>query len=195
MRSSIKPLLGLAFAALGSVLVFGFRTTDSVLPATGQVPSSTTGKTASPTTAPTTNGGSSTANSGSTGSSSSARATPAPTQNASTPTGGSSSAQYADGTYQGAPVGEPWGTFEVEAIIKGGQLVDVKLVSEPGDRHSSQINNIAVPMLTQSALAAQSANVDLVSGATWTSESYAESLQSALDAAHAAALTSVQAAG
>jgi uncharacterized protein with FMN-binding domain len=194
MRNSIKPILGLVFAALGSVLVFGFRTTDSVLPTTAQVPNATTGKTASPTTAPTTTGSSSkTTTSGS--NSSSATATPAPTQDTSGATTNGSAAQYADGTYKGAAVGEPWGTFEVEAIIKSGQLVDVKLVAEPGDRHSSQINNIAVPMLTQSAIANQSANIDLVSGATWTSESYAESLQSALDAAHAAALTTVQAAG
>ena len=152
----------------------------------------TTSKTASPTTAPTTNGNtSSTTKTGSNGSSSTA--TPAPTQNTSTGTTGGSTAQYADGTFRGAAIGEPWGTFEVEAIIKGGQLVDVKLLAEPNDRHSSQINNIAVPMLTESALAVQSANIDLVSGATWTSESYAESLQSALDAAHAAASLTVQA--
>ncbi len=179
MRSSIKPLLGLLFAGLGSALVFGFRTTDSVLPTTAQAPTATTGTSATKT--PTATNGSS-ANS-----SSQATATPAPTQDTSTATTGTSTAQFADGTYQGAAVGEPWGTFEVEAIIKGGALVDVKLVSEPGDRHSSQINNIAVPMLTESAVASQSANVDTVSGATWTSESYAESLQAALDAARAAA--------
>ena len=175
MRKSIKPLLGLLFAGLGSVLVFGFRTTDSVLPNTAQAPTATTGTTPTKTPRPTTGS--------STNSTSQATATPAPTQT----TTGNSTAQFADGTYQGAAVGEPWGTFEVEAIIKGGQLVDVKLVSEPGDRHSNQINNIAVPMLTESAVASQSANVDLVSGATWTSESYAESLQAALDAARAAA--------
>ena len=192
MRNSIKPILGLVVAGLGSLLVFGFRTTDSVLPTTGQVPTTATGKTTSPTTAPTTNGNtSSTTKSGTSGSS--ATATPTPTQDTSGAT--TNGAQYADGTYRGAAIGEPWGTFEVEAIIKSGQLVDVKLVAEPGDRHSSQINNIAVPMLTQSALAAQSANIDLVSGATWTSESYAESLQAALDAAHAAASTNLQAAG
>ncbi len=185
MRSSIKPLLGLLFAGLGSALVFGFRTTDSVLPTTAQAPTATTGATA--TDNPTATKTPTATNGSSADSSSQATATPAPTQNTSAATSGTSTAQFADGTYQGAAVGEPWGTFEVEAIIKGGALVDVKLVSEPGDRHSSQINNIAVPMLTESAVASQSANVDTVSGATWTSESYAESLQAALDAARAAA--------
>ena len=74
-------------------------------------------------------------------------------------------------------------------MISGGHLVNVQLLSEPSDRHSTQINNIAVPMLTESAIASQSATVDTVSGATWTSESYAESLQAALDAARASAST------
>jgi uncharacterized protein with FMN-binding domain len=51
-----------------------------------------------------------------------------------------------------------------------------------------------VPTLTQSAIAAQSAKIDMVSGATWTSQSYVTSLQAALDQARTAALTSTQAA-
>ena len=65
------------------------------------------------------------------------------------------------------------------------------LVSSPSDNHSRRINSQAVPILTQAAIAAQSANIDMVSGATWTSESYATSLQAALDLAKAA----VQSAG
>jgi uncharacterized protein with FMN-binding domain len=92
---------------------------------------------------------------------------------------------YADGTYTGDAEQEPWGTFQVEVTISSGQITDVSVVSEPNDGHSDRINSIAVPMLTQSVLAAQSTNIDFVSGATWTSESYLTSLQAALDQAAA----------
>jgi uncharacterized protein with FMN-binding domain len=181
MHSAIKPLVGLAFAGASSALVFGFRTSDPVLPATAHIPAGTT---TSPTaTAEKTATSGQTTPTDTADAGSKATATPAPAGTAST-------GQYADGTYSGAAIREPWGTFEVQAVISGGQLVDVKLIESPSDRHSSQINNIAVPLLTESAIANQSANVDGVSGATWTSESYAESLQAALDAASAAATVS-----
>jgi uncharacterized protein with FMN-binding domain len=105
-----------------------------------------------------------------------------------TPTGdaagvSTTTGQYADGTYLGAAVDEPWGVFQVQATVSGGQLVDVTIVTAPTDRHSSRINNSSIPTLTSQALASQSADVDVISGATWTSESYASSLQAALDAA------------
>lgn len=68
-------------------------------------------------------------------------------------------------------------------------MTDVVVVSAPQDGHSSRINSQAVPTLTQSAIAAQSAEIDMISGATWTSQSYATSLQAALDQAKAAAET------
>jgi uncharacterized protein with FMN-binding domain len=97
-----------------------------------------------------------------------------------------SSAQYADGTYTGSAVNEPWGSFEVRATISNGELTAVNLIASPSDRHSSSINSQAVPLLTQEALSAQSADIDMISGATWTSQSYMTSLQSALDDAAAA---------
>ena len=96
---------------------------------------------------------------------------------------GAATGAYRDGTYLGTAVPEPWGTFQVQATISGGRLTDVALVQGPGDGHSSRINGAVVPMLTRAAIAAQGATMDLVSGATWTSESYATSLQAALDAA------------
>jgi uncharacterized protein with FMN-binding domain len=80
-------------------------------------------------------------------------------------------------------VDEPWGTFQVQATVSDGRLVDVTIVTAPTDRHSSRINNSSIPTLTSQALTSQSADVDVISGATWTSESYATSLQAALDAA------------
>jgi uncharacterized protein with FMN-binding domain len=164
-RSTIKSIAALVLTGVGSALVVGFRTTDAPVAA----PAGGTTATASGTSSDT---GTSGASSGTT-----TTTTPKPTSGTTT------SSRYADGTYTGAAVREPWGTFQVKAVISGGKLTDVALVRSPSDGHSSRINSQAVPLLTQSAVAAQSANVDMVSGATWTSESYAESLQAALDQA------------
>ena len=128
-----------------------------------------------------------------------AQATPAPTD--STDTGSASgstdtssgttsdpttSAGYADGTYTGSTVSNRYGDVQVQVTISGGQLVDVTALQLPdGDRHSASISSQVEPWLREAALTAQSAQIDLVSGATYTSRSYAESLQSALDAAAA----------
>lgn len=115
--------------------------------------------------------------------------TPAGAGSGATTTSAAATGQYADGTYQGAAIDEPWGTFQVQAVISGGKVTDVVLLSSPSDNHSRRINSQAVPILTQAAIAAQGANVDMVSGATWTSESYVTSLQAALDQAKAAVHT------
>jgi uncharacterized protein with FMN-binding domain len=77
-----------------------------------------------------------------------------------------------------------YGDVQVEIVVKGGQLIDVEAVQLPSDRRRSQeINSIAGPDLRQEALQAKSANIDVISGATYTSYSYAQSLQAALDQA------------
>ena len=69
-------------------------------------------------------------------------------------------------------------------VVSGGQVTDVKTLQSPtAERRSQQINNRALPVLRQEAVAAQSAEIDSVSGATITSDAYATSLQAALDAA------------
>jgi len=178
MRSkNAKPLLALALTGAGSALVVAFRVPDAPIVGNTAVvaaPSSTSAatKTATPTTAAT--------------GAAQATATSTPDATATQGTSTAATAQYADGTYTGATEDEPWGTFQVQVTISGGQISDVSVVSEPNDGHSSRINSIAVPILTQSAIAAQSASIDLVSGATWTSESYTTSLQAALDQAASA---------
>jgi uncharacterized protein with FMN-binding domain len=99
---------------------------------------------------------------------------------------GQSTAKYADGTWTGAAVAEPWGDFQVQVVIASGKIADVAVVEAPQDRHSERINSQAVPILAEATLATQSAAVDTVSGATWTTDSYEASLQSALDDAAAA---------
>jgi len=173
--STIKSIVALALTGAGSALVLGFRTTggDVILPVADNGGSG--GSTTSSSS-----GLGSTSGSGSTGSGSGSGSGSSAGQSGST-------AKYADGTWTGTEVSEPWGPFEVQVVVSGGKITSVNVVESPGDRHSSRINNVAVPLLNESTLAKQSANVDMVSGATWTSDSYATSLQAALDKAAQAA--------
>jgi uncharacterized protein with FMN-binding domain len=75
-----------------------------------------------------------------------------------------------------------FGIVQVAVTVEGDRIVDVQALQMPdGDRHSASISRQVEPMLRQSALAANSATIDVVSGATYTSTAYAYSLQSALD--------------
>lgn len=74
--------------------------------------------------------------------------------------------------------------MQVRVTVKGGRLTDVAAVSYPqGNPRDQEINSRALPQLRREALAAQSAQIDTVSGATYTSDGYRQSLQSALDSA------------
>lgn len=86
-----------------------------------------------------------------------------------------------------------FGTVQVQAsFAPDGSLADVTVLQAPsGDRRSAQISSVAIPRLNSEALTAQSANVDTISGATYTSRGYESSLQSAIDAARANAITNI----
>ncbi len=91
----------------------------------------------------------------------------------------------AGGTYQGSIVTTRFGSVQVQVTVKAGTITDVtalKLTDD--DRKSVQISNRAAPLLRSEVLAAQSADVQTISGATVTSEAYLTSLQAALDAAN-----------
>lgn len=89
-----------------------------------------------------------------------------------------------DGTYTGVVSRTPYGPVQVAVTVTGGALADVTAVQLTNDGgRSVQISNRAAPILRQEALAAGSANVQMVSGATYTSQGYLTSLQSALDQA------------
>jgi uncharacterized protein with FMN-binding domain len=91
---------------------------------------------------------------------------------------------YKDGTFKGPEVDAYYGLVQVQATIQGGKLANVQFLEYPTDRRTSQeINNIAVPYLQQEAMQAQSARVDVISGATLTSEAFMMSLQNALNSA------------
>lgn len=119
-------------------------------------------------------------------------------QSAGTSTGTSagttsgSSASSATGTQSGTTTGTktivgtteqtPYGPVQVSVTFTNGKISAVKALQTPNQHGQSvQINAYAVPILTQEAVAANSANIDTVSGATFTSEGYAQSLQSAID--------------
>ncbi|QLJ01343.1 FMN-binding protein [Streptomyces sp. NEAU-sy36] len=88
-------------------------------------------------------------------------------------------------TVTGSTVQTRWGPVQVRATIEDGRLTDVTAVQYPTDNPRDQeINSYALPQLRREALAAQSARIDMVSGATYTSTGYRQSLQSALDQAH-----------
>lgn len=77
-----------------------------------------------------------------------------------------------------------WGPVQVRITVAGGTITDVTVVDYPsGNGRDQQINARALPILVQETLDAQSAKIDMVSGATVTSEGYLGSLQSALDQA------------
>jgi len=92
--------------------------------------------------------------------------------------------QYKNGEYVGAEVDAFYGLVQVKATIQNGQIASVDFVEFPTDRRTSrQINSQAVPWLKTEALQAQSAHVNIISGATLTSEAFIMSLQSALNSA------------
>jgi uncharacterized protein with FMN-binding domain len=89
-----------------------------------------------------------------------------------------------DGTFRGAGAKNPYGTIQVSIKVTGGRIVAAD-ATYPTANDSARINPPAIAQLKQSTLKEQSADVDAVSGATFTSESYTKSLQAALDQAGA----------
>ena len=88
-------------------------------------------------------------------------------------------------TVNGTSEGTRYGPVQVRVTIRGRRLVAVTAVTYPSSGgRDREISSFALPRLEQEAVAAQSARIDTVSGATFTSDGYRRSLQSALDAAH-----------
>ena len=157
--------------ALGLVLLFSFKTPDTV-PIRNAGGLASFGDAAGPTT--------------SLGQAAGPSARPAPTSSPGrvgatpkpTPISGTI-------TVTGDDVPNQFGDVQVQATFSNGKLTDVKALQLPFDRQrSAEISQYVEPVLRSEALQAQSAQIDLISGATYTSDSYAHSLQSAIDKAH-----------
>lgn len=85
----------------------------------------------------------------------------------------------------GQVIDTQYGPVQLQITLAGSRIVQITPLQLPsGQSRDAEINNYAVPILTQEALQAQSARIDAVSGASYTSDGYAQSLQSALDRAH-----------
>ncbi|MFY9615396.1 MAG: FMN-binding protein [Candidatus Dormiibacterota bacterium] len=109
-----------------------------------------------------------------------ATASAVPTPSASAQAAGS----VKDGQYTGQDVPNRFGDVQVKVTISGGRITDVQAIQLPYDRPRSQeISQAVGPILHDEALQAQNAQIDTLSGATYTSYGYAQSLQSALDMA------------
>ena len=119
-------------------------------------------------------------------------ATPAPSSSAGTASGGSNTGSSAaapasggvSGTFTGSSVQTRFGAVQVQVTIADGSITDVTALQlTDKDQRSVSISDRAAPVLRQEVLTAQSADVQGVSGATYTSDAYLSSLQSALDQA------------
>jgi uncharacterized protein with FMN-binding domain len=94
----------------------------------------------------------------------------------------STSTTSLSGTATGTAEETRYGTVQVRVTVSAGRITDVAAVELTAtDPHSQQINAEAVPVLRRQVLDTQSAHIDGVSGATFTSDGYEASLQSALD--------------
>lgn len=92
--------------------------------------------------------------------------------------------QYKDGTYTGSVADAYYGNIQVQVSIQNGKIADVAFLQYPNDRGTSrEINGQAMGYLRSEAISAQSANVDIVSGATDSSLAFRQSLTYALSQA------------
>ncbi|MEU2063540.1 FMN-binding protein [Streptomyces sp. NPDC013455] len=109
----------------------------------------------------------------------------APQQSAAgreSPQGGAADgARAGSGTVTGDAVRTQYGAVQVRLTVSDGRITRAEAVQAPEGGLSAQKTELAVPKLNRQAVAAQSADIDTVSGATYTSEGYRKSLQSALD--------------
>jgi uncharacterized protein with FMN-binding domain len=107
--------------------------------------------------------------------------TRAPAPTTAPPPGGSG---LKNGTFAGPSVTQRYGTIKVTIVVSGGRIADVT-ATYPTGGDTGEINSRAIPRLRQSVLTAQGANIATVSGATYTSNAYKQSLQGAINAAKA----------
>lgn len=168
----MSPVKRIVFWFLGTasvvVLMFGYHTSTSG-PQVAAPPISSGSVSSPPTPTPTAgagSGGDGTDNGGTPSPSTS----PTPSSSTSTVTGDVASTQ--------------WGPVQVQLTLQAGKITDVSVLQYPNGNHrDAEINDYALPILIDETKQAQSAQIDMVSGATVTSDGYIRSLQSALDQA------------
>jgi uncharacterized protein with FMN-binding domain len=156
-------------AGLGLLLSYHTKPVSSGLKVSATLPPTTPSSTGSTTTVPAASGTTTPGSSGST-------ATTAPSTTTTAPPATRS------GTGQNIPY--QYGDLQLKVVEQGSRITEIDIVSDNAtDPRSAQINSQAIPLLEQQAFSVQSANIDGVSGATFTSAAFAQALQSALDQA------------
>jgi uncharacterized protein with FMN-binding domain len=157
------------------VLLFSYHTSRSSVVATAETrPATTTAQSAPSTTTDSASGSS--GGTGGTGDSSSSSSS-----SGSSGAGASSAAK----TYAGDAIDTRYGPVQVQITVASGKITAVDVLQVPmSDRHDQMIISQAVPIYNDEAVQAQSANIDVVSGATFTWQGYTQSLQSAIDQAN-----------
>jgi len=94
------------------------------------------------------------------------------------------SSQYKDGTYTGSVANAYYGNVQVQATIQSGKITAVNFLQTPDENPNSiYVNQAATPYLKQEAIQAQSSKVSTITGATFTSQAFTQSLASALSQA------------
>lgn len=178
-----KIIYGILATVSGLVLLFSYRTSVGQSLPTDLAPAAGSTTVAPGTSASGTPAAQTPSASGS--------PSPLPSASASAPSGttGSTTASGSglrDGTFTGVIANTRYGGVSVQITVSGGVISAVQVPEYPsGDSRDRQINDRAIPQLISETLSAQSARIDMVSGATYTSKGYAQSLQSALDQAAA----------
>jgi uncharacterized protein with FMN-binding domain len=167
-----RGAIALVTTAMALVLLLNFKTPDQLSGGTG---TASTGGSLSTT-------GSASGSSGSTGSTGSTTGGSGSTGSVATPSTGTGRVS-GSATLTGEAVASRYGSTQVQVTITNGQITSVTALQLPTGGRSGQISRYVEPILSSEVLTAQSANIDIVSGATYTSEAYAQSLQSALDRA------------
>jgi len=185
MKKIVYAVLG---TLTGLVLLFSYRTSlEVVAPAAAGTPTTTKSTTGS--SGSTTSGSGSATSSGtgtSTGSGTSSGSATSSSGSATSSGSSSAASGLKDGTFTGQAVDTRYGAVQVAITISGGQIADVSVPRYPNtERRDEEINAQAIPILISETTSAQSAQIDMVSGATFTSDGYTQSLQSAIDQAKA----------
>jgi len=178
----MRLLIALASTAAGLAALLSFKThgaaagAEAAAPATGTQSTSTSGSASGGGAATGTGAASGSASSSGTGSAS-------PAAKGST---GGTSGTGGGRTFTGAVDNTNYGPMQVAVTMEGRKITGVKVLQQTDTGSlSQQIDANAIPQLTKETLAAQSARIDAVSGASYTSAGYIKSLQSALDMATA----------
>ncbi|GAA1240909.1 uncharacterized protein with FMN-binding domain [Microbacterium phyllosphaerae] len=161
-----KILYTLLATVSGLVLLFSYRTSlEAVTPTDASAATATGGATTTSTDTATGSSGSASSSSG-------------------TSSDATTSSGLTDGTYTGASSQTRYGPVQVQITVSGGQISDVQAIDYPDSNgRDRQINETAIPRLVSETMQSQNAQIQMVSGATYTSNGYLSSLQSAIDQA------------